>query len=217
MKFFFSQVKRELLYKLRKKWSRRQWPNLPQPKCLFLREPGGVEEAAQVTAPQRTPKLRHQLQVQNAFCLVSRVSTTGTRNLLDELIMSPGLFRPGSKWCFGHNMLPPIFSYLLYIGGGCISSSWCHQALAPFQVWLHLPISAKWIIFDVNISYFRVGEGERAEWVRGGQTPRFIKAPSTQTENKSYKKQTCQAEEKRWGVFPGKNPVFKYHTSKSAL
>ena len=112
MKFFFSQVKRELLYKLRKKWSRRQWPNLPQPKCLFLREPGGVEEAAQVTAPQRTPKLRHQLQVQNAFCLISRVSTTGTRNLLDELIMSPGLFRPGSKWCFGHNMLPPIFSYL---------------------------------------------------------------------------------------------------------
>lgn len=63
----FPSVKRRLQSKLRKKWSPCQWPKLPQPKCLFLREPGGVEAAAQVTAPQRTTlalKVLHQHQVQ---------------------------------------------------------------------------------------------------------------------------------------------------------
>lgn len=66
---FSPPVKRRLQSKLRKKWSPCQWPKLPQPKCLFLREPGGVEAAAQVTAPQRTTlalKVLHQHQVQTS-------------------------------------------------------------------------------------------------------------------------------------------------------
>lgn len=62
-----SKVKRELLRKLRKKWRRQQWPNLPHPKYLIPREPGGGTAAAGLTAPLRTsPKLPHQVQVDDS-------------------------------------------------------------------------------------------------------------------------------------------------------
>lgn len=76
--FLFSPVKRGRLSKLRKKWSPCQWPNLPQPKSLFLRGSGGVTAAAQATAPQRksqAPKLLHQQQVQQKLCFILVTST----------------------------------------------------------------------------------------------------------------------------------------------